>query len=154
MKNFLKVLIRSIVGCMSGITILMIAYLMVYYIGGQELFVSTISKLSDATLFQNQLLAVSIAGILISNLLCLFNKIYDKKDINPYSSIFKSIFVIGLVFVVFSILILHSHLFDKAIGSCLIIIYAILYSTSTVIYCAHKEIEQYLINKKLKEKNG
>ena len=154
MKNFLKVLIRSLVGCMSGITILMIAYLMVYYIGGQELFVSTISKLCDATLLQNQLLAVSIAGIIISNLLYSYTKLYDKKDVNLNFMILKSIVIVGLVLIVFSFCIKHTHLFDEAIEICLIFLDTILFLIIGAIYFAHKEIEQYLINKKLKEKSG
>lgn len=153
MKNILNILIRSLEGITFGVASLLIAYLMVYYIGGQELFVSTISKLTDATLFQKQLLAVSIAGIVICNLLYFYTKLYAEKDKKPFFTISILPVLTLLVWIVLIFSIQHTHLFDKAIESCLVLVSTILLIVAGAIYFAQKGIEEYLINKKLKEKN-
>ena len=148
-----KLLFRAILGFSLGITLLMVAYLGIYYIAGQELFDSVILRLSDVTVFQNQLLVVGFAGIMMAFAIHIIENTLVEDKYSPSIAIF-SIIALLLSLSISMLLIKNIGAFDEALVDMLIIISTILFALYCLLHCIQETVDEFIINKKIKEKNG
>jgi hypothetical protein len=148
-----KLLFRFIFGFSLGVTLLMLAYIGIYYIGGQEVFNSLIAKLADITIFQNQLLVVGSAGVMISFAVYLLERSLDEDGYTP-SRMIVSLVLLLLSISISMFLIENLAVFDKTIVYTLIVSEVALFAIYTIFHCIQETIDEFIINKKIKEKNS
>ena len=148
-----KLLFRFIFGFSLGVTLLMLAYIGIYYIGGQEVFNSLIAKLADITIFQNQLLVVGSAGVMISFAVYLLERSLDEDGYTP-SRMIVSLVLLLLSISISMFLIENLAVFDISIVYTLIVSEVALFAIYTIFHCIQETIDEFIINKKIKEKNS
>ena len=148
-----KLLFRFIFGFSLGVTLLMLAYIGIYYIGGQEVFNSLIAKLADITIFQNQLLVVGSAGVMISLAVYLLERSLDEDGYTP-SRMIVSLVLLLLSISISMFLIENLAVFDKTIVYTLIVSEVALFAIYTIFHCIQETIDEFIINKEMKEKNS
>ena len=148
-----KLLFKIFFGFSLGITLLMVAYIGIYYISGQETFNSIIMKLTDITIFQSQLLTAGFIGILLAFAVHLVQTSLTEDKQSPFMIVFcmfLSIIILGI-----SMLFMENiGSFDEVTVNILIIITVVLFVIYTLVHCMQSSIEQFIINKKIKEKNS
>ena len=147
-----KLLFRIIFGFSLGITLLMITYIGIYYIGGQEAFNSLMSKLTDVTILQSQLLVVGSAGTMMSFAIYLIERTLEE-DRYTVSRMIISIILLLLSLCISMFLIKNLGVFDKTIVYTLIVSEAALFAIYSLFHCIQETIDEFIINKKIKEKN-
>lgn len=150
MKNLL---VRIIFGFTIGVTLLVLSYLGIYYIAGQETFYATIFKLTDVTIFQHQILLTGFSGSMIGFALYFLEKAFEKDEKSPTSLIVPNVTLI-LALVISMVLIKNISVFDKSTSMMFLIL-------GTVLMCAYmlyrailSTVDELILNKKIKEKNG
>ena len=148
-----KILFRFIFGFSLGITLLMMSYIGIYYIGGQEVFNSLIAKLADITIFQSQLLVVGSAGVMLSFSVYLLERSLDEDRYTP-SRMIVSLVLLLLSISISMFLIENLAVFDKTIVYTLIVSEVTLFAIYTIFHCIQETIDEFIINKKIKEKNS
>lgn len=148
-----KLLFRFIFGFSLGVTLLMLSYTGIYYIGGQEAFNSLITKLADITIFQSQLLVVGSAGVMISFAVYLVERTLEE-DRYTSSRMIVSIVLLLLSLCISMSLIKNLTIFDKTIVYTLIVSEVALFAIYVLFHCVQETIDEFIINKKIKEKNS
>ena len=147
-------LIRTIfVGVLIGIAILMLSYLGIYYIEGQDVFEKEILQLAQGTVLQNQLIVVAFYGSLFATVMSIVTKLVENKNKTSYKPILGCIlFVIVGCILIF--LLNYMGQFSENIKSMIIISTVLVLAVYPIVKCVTIFIEQFIINKKIKEKNA
>lgn len=148
-----KLLFRIVLGFLLGISLLMVAYLGIYYVAGQDTFNSLILKLTDINVFQNQILIVGLSGIMISFAVYIIEKTLEEDKKSPKKSI-SSLILLLLSFFASIFLIKSLGTFDVPMQDMLIIIFTVLFSLYCLLHCVQEAIDEFIINRKIKEKNS
>lgn len=148
-----KLLSRIIFGFSLGVTLLILSYIGLYYIEGQETFNTLILKLTNVTTFQNQILVVGSAGIMMSFAVYLIEKTLEEDKQSPSKMIVSTILLM-LALCVSMFLIKNLGVFDEATVVMLIVIECVLFALYSLFFCVQETIDEFIINKKIKEKNS
>ena len=90
MKNLWKVIISGIA---IGIAFLMLGYIGIYYLSGENIFVKEIEELEKIETLQSQLLITGISGMLISLSIYYLEKTMIKEDVTTYKVVLGAIFL-------------------------------------------------------------
>lgn len=147
-----KLLVRIFFGFSVGVTLLVLSYLGIYYVAGQDTFISVILKLTDASVLQNQILAVGFTGIMLAFAVYIIEGFIEKDNQSPTMMIVSVItLLLALVMSMYSIQ--NIKVFDKATYTMILIISLILICIYMLFHCAKEVIDEFILNKKLKEKN-
>ena len=159
---FRKIIIHSLLGFPIGITLLIINYVSVYLIGGEDVFKTEITQLQDIKTLVFQLVVGGCAYYLFFILISVISHLNETKSISdkfivehPYKSI-----LIMLLIMIASILILavlNFKVFTENISMMNIISFVIIFVISGVYLCIKYTIESdwvKKINEKLKERNN
>ena len=88
MKNLWKVIISGIA---IGIAFLMLGYIGIYYLSGENIFVKEIAELGKIETLQSQLLITGISGMLISLSIYYLEKTMIKADETTYKVVLGAI---------------------------------------------------------------
>lgn len=150
-----KILFTTLLGFCVGVTLLMITYLGVYYIIGQETFSSLILKLSDISIFQNQLLVAGFTGAMFSFVVHLSK---ETKETIVGNKISPTKFIVTIISMILS-LVISMHLiknlgiFDQVMVYALLIFEIAIIGFYSLFQCIQSAIDELIINKKLKENN-
>ena len=148
-----KLLSRITFGFTLGITLLMITYLVLYHISGQETFYSLFSKLNNINTFQTQILIMGFCGTIISLAFYLVETQFSKENISTIMTvIIFSLFLLTCIISMF--LIENIACFDKVVQDLLTVIGIIFFIVCGLIGCIETSINEFIINKKIKEKNS
>lgn len=152
MKNILNVFKIILIGSTVGVTGLMIAYLGVYYIAGNEVFVQEISNLEQIKILQSQLATIACIGVLISLSVYYVESVRSSKKQSAY----KLTGAILLLLMSFGITLLigeHIGQFSENISDMIVIIETVALAGYCLIRIVKESIDGFIINKKLKEQN-
>lgn len=90
MKNLWKVIVSGIA---IGIAFLMLGYVGIYYISGEEIFIQEIALLGEIKTLQSQLLITGIAGMLIALSMYYIEKIMINEKAETYKIVLGGIFL-------------------------------------------------------------
>ena len=90
MKNLWKVIISGIA---IGIAFLMLGYIGIYYLSGENIFVKEIAELGNIETLQSQLLITGISGMLISLSIYYLEKTMKKENVSTYKVVLGAIFL-------------------------------------------------------------
>lgn len=150
MRNLLG---KIIFGFNLGVTLLVLSYLGIYYIAGQETFDSAILKLADVTILQHQISLTGFAGSMIGFALYVVEKAIEKDEKSPTSLIVPSITLI-LALVISMILIKNIDVFDKSTSMMFLILGTILICAYMLYRAILSTVDELILNKKIKEKNS
>ena len=88
MKNLWKVIISGIA---IGIAFLMLGYIGIYYLSGENIFVKEIAELGKIETLQSQLFITGISGMLISLSIYYLEKTMIKEDVTTYKVVLGAI---------------------------------------------------------------
>ena len=88
MENLWKVIISGIA---IGIAFLMLGYIGIYYLSGENIFVKEIAELGKIETLQSQLLITGISGMLISLSIYYLEKTMIKEDVTTYKVVLGAI---------------------------------------------------------------
>lgn len=151
-----KILFNALLGFCICITILMLAYVAIYYIEGQETFTSLLLKLSDICIFQKQLLIIGFIGTLFSFVFHFANEAKETITENQTFplQLITAIILIILTFVLSVIFIKFSGIFENVIAYILILVEVSVIGFYSLFQCIQSAIDELIINKKIKEKNS
>lgn len=158
-----KILMKAVVGFPVGVTLLIIAYISVYFIAGADVFNAELYQLHNINTLIYQAISAGISGYLlfivfyaISN---LQNKELENKLITEH--LYKSVFTIIISFMCIIGIIMatlgNEKIFSKNISDLNIIILVIVFALSGLVFCIKSSIERHLIkeiNQKIKERNN
>ena len=150
MKNLLG---KIIFGFSLGVTLLVLSFLGIFYIAGQETFNLTILKLSDLNVFQTQILLAGFAGSIMRFAIYVMEKAIDKDDKRPTSLVVPSITLL-LAIVVSTEFIKSIAIFDKPTSMMLLMLDYVLICSYILYRASLSAIDELILNKKIKEKNG
>ena len=156
-KNFSKkIILNSLIGFPIGITILMISYINVYLIAGENTFINEIAQLQDFRTLLLQLIIIGCAYCLIFILFRVLSYFTENNTISNKSLIelswltlsFSLILVIGFMLVG---LLLGSKVFKQNMPIINLITFTV-FSASALLYIAIKSaIERNIVKKINKE---
>lgn len=151
-----KILFNTLLGFCVGITFLMLTYLWIYYIEGQETFNSSILKLSDISVFQKQLLIVGFIGAMFSFIFHFANEAKESITENHISptKLTTTIALVILTFIFSTLFIKNSGIFNQVVAYALLFVQTIIIVFYGVFQCIQSAIDELIINKKIKEKNS
>lgn len=156
-----KILISSLVGFPVGVTLLMIAYICMYYIAGENIFHSEINQLQNIRILISQILIVGFAYYIIVIGFNMFSHLNNKEVTNKYITKhpYKTVSILLLsslgVFIA-STLVSIEKIFTENISLMNITILVILYAVYGFFFLIKCTIESNLIKKinaKIKERN-
>lgn len=148
-------------GIVYGVTLLMISYLGIYLVAGNSAFEQEILNLSDINIFIAQLSMSAILGMLTICLIEVFKhylmKLKEYKNLDAKVSV-KKAFKYTVVMIIVSALIMLVienvlKLFNNIIAIMFIIVWCIWIITYGLIYAVKSFVEEFQINRKIKEKN-
>lgn len=149
-----NLLVKIIIGFSFGVTLLVLSYLGIYYIAGQETFNATILKLADVTILQHQILLTGFAGSVIGFAIYVIEKAIEEKDEKSPTSLIVPNITLILALIISSFFIKNISVFDESTSMMFVIL-------GTVLMCAYmlyrailSTVDELILNKKIKEKNG
>lgn len=148
-----KLFVRIIFGFSLGVTLLILSYLGIYYIAGQEAYNSVILKLTDVSILQTYLLSVGFAGSMMGFALYIMEKSIEKEEKSTFSLI-PSIVALMLSMVVSMKLIKNLAILDEATYYMFGILGTVVVCSYMLLQAVQSSIDELIINKKIKEKNG
>lgn len=158
-----KVLLKSLVGFTVGVTLLMIAYVSVYFVAGEDVFVNEIAQLQDVKILISQILFIGLAYYLLfivfHILLILQEELTENRHVVKYHykyvvATMSSVVVVSLINI---ILLEKTQIYSENIGMLNIIIVVIVYALAGLYVCIRNSMQSPLIkkiNQKLKERNS
>lgn len=158
-----KILVKSLVGFPVGVTLLMLAYISIYYISGENVFNSELYQLHNIKTLIFQILSTGISGYLLFITFYTFSHLQNEEFKNKLSTKhqYKSIFTIITIFVFIVLITMeilgNTKLFSKNISNLCILIFVIVYALGSLTFCIKDVSEKFLIkeiNNKLKERNN
>lgn len=150
MKNLVK---SILIGASMWIVILMFSYVGIYQIEGQEVYEKEILQLTQGEVLQNQLIVVAFYGALFVTSLSTSTKLIQNENKRAYNPILGSVLlVVVIVLTIFSMDYIGG--FSENIKSMLEISNVLLIGIYLLAKCAITFLEEFFINKKIKEKNS
>lgn len=150
MKNLVK---SILIGASTGIVILMLSYVGVYHIEGQEVFEKEILQLTQENVLQNQLIVAAFYGALFVTALSITTRLIQNENKTVYKPILGSVlFVVMEIIIIFSMDYIGG--FSENIKSMLEISNVLLLGVYLLAKCAMTFLDEFFINKKIKEKNS
>lgn len=159
-ESLAKDLLRtSIIGFTTGVTLLLVSYIGVYFIVGESAFIEEMRQLNNITTLLVQLISIgisySITFIIFRINMYLLDKDYASKC--PHKTILSAILILVMNFVLVLDLLPNMNFYSENIGNMNIIIFVAIYGFGILGLCVKSFIESELIKKinyKLKEKNA
>ncbi len=158
----INVIIKSMIGFPIGITLLILAYISVYFIAGENVFINEFSQLLNIKTLISQVLFSGIIWYLMfinfNSYIEQQNKELENKDYLKH--LYKEVLVLIIqVFIVIILLALslNTNIFSKNIETINLITIIIGYSLAGLYLCINFTKESHLIkeiNKKIKEINS
>ena len=148
-----KLLSRIIFGFSLGVTLLVLSYISIYYIDGQETFNKLLLNLTNVTTFQNQILAVGFAGIALSFVVYLIEQTLEE-DKQSASKCILSVVLLLICTCISMFFIKNINVFNESIVYMLIVFIVALFAMFSLFHCVQETIDEFILNKKLKEKNN
>lgn len=88
MKNLAKVIFS---GTAIGIALLMLGYVSIYYVSGQEIFAKEIVQLTNIKTLQSQLMITGISGMLIALSMYFIEKTMKQQDAATYKIVLGAV---------------------------------------------------------------
>lgn len=147
-----KLLVSIIFGFTLGVTLLILSYLGIYYVAGQETFNLVILKLVDINVLQNQILGAGFAGTMLAFVVYIMESFIENDKQSPYFVIFSMVAsLLALIISMYHIKNMKS--FDEVTSSMLLIFSVVLICAYMLFRCTQEAIDEFILNKKLKEKN-
>lgn len=147
-NEILEILLKSIIGFPIGVMLLIISYLCVYYIGGENVFENEINQLKDIGIFLNQFIVSGISYYIM--LIALKLLILDKSN-SMKERIISTIIMI--ICIISSMLLIKYSKVSEILSYIQIAIWVL----ASVLFCIIGIVivlkDKYLINKKIKELN-
>ena len=156
MKSNVKLVLKSCIGIPIGITFLMICYVFLYILAGEDVFKNAILEFSHISTLVHQLLIMSATGYSVLLGIYLYPYISDivNKTNNASKTVFPFAVLVVFVFLLPCSLILYTNIFPSPLLS----IIEATWITTLAIICVsiiiYQVITQSKINKKIKEKNN
>lgn len=159
----IKVLKKSTIGFFIGITLLIVAYVGVYFILGEATFVKEMSQLQN---IKTLIVQVVLTGIIYYMMLvcfkafaCIENKEMKDKYMlkHPYTYLFIPLIITIIVFLLAIYILSNSNIYSENIATLNLIILIICFALSALIFCIKSFRESQVIkkiNQKLKERNS
>ena len=155
MKN--NVFFKSIHGFTFGITMLLVSYISIYFILGENAFIMEIRQLENINLLINQIIVFGFMWYLLAiifNMIILYqdNELKNKKISYNYKDI---LFMIIINFLLGAMFVIYKNIFSSNIGIMHIIIMSLAFSLITIYCLIRFLIDSSLIkkfNKKLQER--
>ena len=148
-----NLLVKIIIGFSLGVTLLVLSYLVIFYIAGQETFNSAILKLADASILQNQILLTGFIGSMMGFAFYIFENAIEKDNKGPTFLIFPSIILI-FTLSVSTVFLKNLAVFDKSTSMMFIILGTVLICGYSLYRALLSAVDELILNKKIKEKNG
>ncbi len=158
---FRKTIINSLIGFPIGITLLMINYICIYFISGENVFKNEILQLQDISTLILQLIIIGLAyyiSFIFCNVIAYLSETRATSDKFVTEHPYKTI-VIMLIFgisVTIILALLNFEIFSQNIAMMNIISFVIIFVLFGVFVFIKSAIESNLIrqiNQKLKERN-
>lgn len=156
-----KIVVNSLLGFPIGITLLMISYVNLYLILGEEVFKNEITQLQNVEVLVLQLIIIGFAYYLFFIFISLFNYFNENKAASdkfvvehPCKSVL--IMILPLLVNLFILILLRSNIFSDNISIVNCISFIVIFAISSFCLCIKNTIESIMIkkiNKKLKERN-
>ena len=157
-----KNLLKSLSGFTLGVTLLITAYVVVYFIAGENAFVTEMQQLQNIKILIAQVLFSGLSYYLLALLFNIYKDMVEK-DVSenyiknhPYKFIFTIISACIIIILILFLLLGNVNIYSQNIqymNSCILVL---LYVLTSIIFCIKVSIERNLINKfnqKLQEKN-
>lgn len=152
-----KILLKSLSGFTLGVTLLIMAYVSVYFISGENTFIAEIQQLQNIKTLITQVIVSGIAYYLLAILLNYYKKINEKyATSNPYKFVFITLVTFILLILVMLCVLGNTNIYSKNIEMLNIIIVVCIYALAGLIFCIRNSIDKNLVNKfnqKLQERN-
>lgn len=148
-----KLFVRIIFGFSLGVTLLVFSYLGIYYAAGQEAFNSVLLKLTDVSVLQTHFLSVGFAGSMMGFALYIMEQSLEKEEKSTFSLI-PSIVTLLLSMLVSMKLIENLSLLDEATSYMFAILGTVVICAYILLQAVQSSVDELIINKKIKEKNG
>ena len=142
MKNLWKVIISGIA---IGIAFLMLGYIGIYYLSGENIFVKEIAELGKIETLQSQLLITGISGMLISLSIYYLEKTIIKEDVTTYKIVLGAIFLtISAIVTIMLIGKMNEGISDMMVilSAAFVSAYALLNGIRTLWYDIKERIKQ------------
>lgn len=152
MKNILNVFKIILIGSTVGVTVLMLAYLGVYYIAGNEVFVQEISNLEQVKILQSQFAIIACIGGLLSLNVYIVESVRSCKK-QPAYKLTGAMLLLIISFVITNLIVEYIGTFSENISNMIVIIEVVAFAGYCLIRIVKEGIDQFIINKKLKEQN-
>ena len=160
-KILRKILLSSLIGFPIGVTLLILAYVGVYFIEGDTIFQTEIIQMQNIHILISQIIILGFAyyiEFVIYNILFYSNNIdTSTNQINPLKSFLIFILsCVGTVLVMIFISVGNKNIFSKNIqvmNMLLVCISNFIYLLFTVIKCIIESSLVKKINSKIKEQN-
>lgn len=158
-----KILIKSLVGFPVGVTLLMLAYISIYYISGKSVFNIELYQLHNIKTLILQIISIGISGYLLFITFYIFSNLQNEEFENKlltkhqYKSIFTIIAILMFIGLITMEILGNIKLFSKNISTLCILIFVIAYTLVGLIFCIKDVSEKHLIkeiNNKLKDRNN
>lgn len=158
-ENFVKkVLVSSLRGFPIGVTLLMLAYVSIYFITNENVFVNEVNQLENIKTLISQTVTAGLAYCLIFMGHNIFSNLdsVERHKKHPYQTI-GTIVATFLIYILGTAILASKYVFSENIGTLNIVISILIYVTYivyTTIKWIIEENEIRKINKKLEEKNS
>ena len=150
--------LNALKGFPFGIMILAISYIIIYVVDGENTYLVELSKLTDIRFLIAQLLYSGIVYIVIFEVGILFNLFQKKYSKNlTWGAMLKfmvATLIIGTIIIVISDVLDVKGTMSGEVGSVVTGIATILLVTLFIVYIIYQLIEEFKINKALKERNS
>ena len=142
MKNLWKVIISGIA---IGIAFLMLGYIGIYYLSGENIFVKEIAELAKIETLQSQLFITGISGMLISLSIYYLEKTMIKEDVTTYKVVLGAILLtISSIATIILIQKMNEGISDMMVilSAAFVSAYALLNGIRTLWYDIKERIKQ------------
>lgn len=157
-----KILVSSLVGFPIGVTLLMIAYIGLYYIAGENIFQIEVSQMQNIKTLISQVIILGLSYYIVFISFKVFSHLNNKEITDkymtkhPYKSISISL-LSSLGFIVAITLVSLKKLFTENIATMNIIVLAVFYVICALFFLVKCTMESNLIKKintKIQERNS
>lgn len=158
-ENVLKKILRSsLVGFPVGVTLLMIAYVLTYYVAGYEIFQNAITKLQNINILMLQIITAGVSYYILficfNIFLYLNNSEYSNNNTSKHTHKLIFIFLLG---VIASIALINiKSIFTETIVLMNIVVLVVVCTIAGLLYlikCSQDNAIIKKINNKIHEKN-
>jgi|GEM_PF-937007 hypothetical protein len=157
-----KILKKSVVGFPAGVLLLILAYISVYFIVGNEVFNEEMYQLHNVNTLIAQTITSGIAGYLFVASFYIISILQSKQieleiiNRHPCKAICIIILTFMCLFVFIMAILGNTKVFSKNIANLNIILLAIVFAFSGLIFCIKSSKEKSTIKKindKIEERN-